>query len=98
MKVPYVSHESTAIESLKKDPEFVAEYLNSVLEDGTQEELMLALRRLATAYGMKETALSAGLNPKTLYRTLSESGNPELKSFQAILAVMGMRLAIRPIA
>ena len=97
MTKPYVVHEDATIESFKEDPEYAAEYLNAVLDDGTQEELMLALRRIATAYGMKDIAETARLNPKTLYRTLSPSGNPELKSFQAILGAMGMRFAVTPI-
>jgi len=32
-----------------------------------------------------------------LYRTLSEKGNPELKTLSAILKAMGMRLAIQPL-
>jgi len=52
MTKPYVVHEDATIESFKQDPEYAAEYLNAVLDDGTQEELMLALRRIATAYGM----------------------------------------------
>ena len=94
---PYASHEEATIESFRKDPAYAAEYLNAVLEDGTQEELMLALRRIGSAFGMKEGAESSGLNPKTLYRTLSPAGNPELKSFQAILGAMGMRLAVTPV-
>jgi len=98
MPKPYVAHEDATIESFKRDPEYATEYLNAVLDDGSQEELMLALRRIATAYGMKDVAATAKLNPKTLYRTLSPSGNPELKSFQAILGAMGMRLAVTPIS
>ena len=97
MSKPYVAHEEATIESFRNDPDYAAVYLNAVLEDGDQEELMLALRRVATAFGMKEVAETARLNPKTLYRTLSPAGNPELRSFQAILAAMGMRLAITPI-
>jgi len=97
MSKPYISHEITTIESFKRDPELAAEYLNSVLEDGTQKELMLALRRIAEAFGMKDVAEIAKLNPKTLYRTLSPTGNPELRSFQAILGAMGMRLAVTPV-
>lgn len=97
MNKPYISHEEATIKSLREDPEYAAEYLNSILEEGSQEELMVALRRLATAFGMKEVAGQAKLNSKTLYRTLSPTGNPELKSFQAILAAMGMRLAVTPV-
>ena len=93
----YISHEQATVESFKKDPEYAVEYLNAVFEDGTQEELMLALRRIASAYGIKEIATEAKLNPKTLYRTLSPAGNPELKNFQAILGAMGMRLAVMPL-
>jgi len=97
MSKPYISHEEATIESFKQDPDYAAEYLNSVLEDGNQKELMLALRRIASAYGMKDVAESASLNSKTLYRTLSSAGNPELRSFQAILGAMGMRLAVTPL-
>ncbi len=98
MSIPHKSHEDATAESFKKDPGYAAEYLSAVMEDGDQEELMLALRRLALAFGMKDVAESAKLNPKTLYRTLSPSGNPALRSFQAILGAMGMRLAVMPIA
>ena len=97
MTEPYISHEEATIASFREDPAYAAEYLNAVLEDGTREELMLALRRVAAARGMKEVAKTAQLNSKTLYRTLSPAGNPELKSFQAILGAMGMRLAVTPI-
>ena len=98
MTEPYISHEDATIESFRRDPAYAAEYLNAVLADGSQEELMLALRRVASAFGLKDVAGQAGLNPKTIYRTLSPSGNPELKNFQAILAAMGMRLAVTPLA
>ncbi len=98
MAAPYRDHEDAITASFRNDPQFAAEYLNAVLEDGDQEELMLALRRVASAFGMKEVAENARLNPKTLYRTLSPLGNPELRSFQAILGAMGMRLAVIPVA
>ena len=46
---------------------------------------------------MSKVAETANLNPTQLYRTLSEQGNPELRSLQAILAAMGLRLAVRRI-
>jgi DNA-binding phage protein len=45
------SHEEATVESFRKDPAFAAEYLNAVFEDGDQEELMLALRRMSEAFG-----------------------------------------------
>jgi probable addiction module antidote protein len=95
---PSRSHEDATVESFRKDPSFAAEYLNSVLEDGDQEELMLALRRMSKAFGgVTKLAKEAELNLNTLYRTLSPKGNPELKSLRALLRAMGMQLTVRPI-
>ena len=95
----WVSHEDATVESLKHDPKFAAEYLNAVIADGDREELMVALRRMATAFGgVTALAEKANLNAKTLYRTLSPKGNPELKSLSALLGAMGMQLAVRPLA
>ena len=92
------SHEEATVESFRKDPMFAAEYLNSVLEDGDQEELMLALRRMSKAFGgVTKLAEEAELNVNTLYRTLSPKGNPEVKSLKALLRAMGMQLAVRPL-
>ena len=95
---PSRSHEEAVIEDLRSDPEFAAGYLNSVLEDGDQQELMTALRRVAIAFGgVPKLAELTELNAKTLYRTLSPQGNPELRSLTAMLKAMGMRLAVQPV-
>jgi DNA-binding phage protein len=44
--------------------------------------------------GVQSVAEKANLNPTQLYRTLSEAGNPELRSLSAILKAMGLRLAV----
>jgi probable addiction module antidote protein len=91
-------HDEATIESFRKDPAFAAEYLNAVLEDGDQAELMVALRYVATAFGgVAGLADQSSLNATTLYRTLSPQGNPELRSLNAILKAMGMRIAVQPI-
>ena len=95
---PYRSHAEATIESFRKDPRFAAEYLNAVLEDGDQQELLIALRYLADAFGgVPRLAEQAELNATALYRTLSPQGNPELKSLIALLKAMGMRLAVQPL-
>jgi len=52
----FTSHEEATIESLRDDPALAAEYLNRVLEDGSEQELMLAMRRLADATGGRSEA------------------------------------------
>ncbi len=92
------THEEATVKMFRKDPELAADYLNSVLEDGDETDLMLALRTLSKAFGgVQEVARQADVNAHTLYRTLSEKGNPELKTLSAILKAMGMRLAIQPL-
>jgi len=95
---PSISHEEATIESFRNDPKFAAEYLNAVLEDGEEAELMLALRRMAEAFGgVSKVAEESKLNATTLYRTLSSKGNPELKSLNALLRVLGLRIAVQPL-
>jgi len=93
-----VSHEEATIQEFKDNPQDAAAYLNAVLEDGDQEEVLLALRRITTSFGgVPKLAEQTDLNANTLYRTLSVRGNPEMKSLMAILKAMGMRLAVETI-
>jgi len=46
-------------------------------------------------YGLFTTLANAtGLNRETLYRTLSEHGNPRLSSLGLIIEALGLRLSI----
>jgi probable addiction module antidote protein len=91
-------HDDGMAELFREDPAFATEYINSVLEDGEQADLMVALRQMAKAFGgVPAIAEQAHLNPTQLYRTLSPDGNPELRSLSALLKVMGMRLAVQSI-
>jgi len=93
------SHEEATVESFRRDRKLAAAYLDQVLAEGDQEELMLALRRLSEAFGgVTGLADQAGLNSTTLYRTLSSNGNPELRTLRALLAAMGLRLSVSPAA
>ena len=89
------SHEAAVVDSFRRDRKLAAAYLDEVLTDGDQKELMLALRRLSEAFGgVPSLAQQAGLNPTTLYRTLSADGNPELRTLRALLRAMGLRLSV----
>lgn len=93
-----VPHEAWLLEHLK-DPAKAAAYLDAAIEDGDQAALMLALRNVARAHGgVAELARRSKLTREATYRMLSESGNPELRSFNAILAAAGLRLSVQPIA
>ena len=81
-----------------KDPLEAAAYLEAVIEEGDPATLMLALRQVAQAQGgVARIARKAKLTREATYRILSKSGNPELRSFRALLKAAGLRLAIKPI-
>jgi len=89
------SHDEAMAELFRQDPGYALELLNGILEDGEQGELLIALRQMTKAFGgVQSVAEKANLNPTQLYRTLSETGNPELRSLAAILKAMGLRLAV----
>ena len=81
------------LESLK-DPNEAAAYLTAALEDGSPEVFLLALRNVAEAHGMKSVAEGAQLNRVSMYRMLSDKGNPQLASVSAVLHQLGLRLAV----
>ena len=90
------AHDESMAELFQKDPAYALELLNSILEDGEQGELLIALRQMTKAFGgVQSVAENANLNPTQLYRTLSADGNPALSSLAAILKAMGLRLAVK---
>jgi len=76
---------------------FAIAYLNIVLEDADQEELVSALTRIARVCGGSRLIEKIELSAPALFRTLCMRGNPELKSAAALLKSMGIRLAVQPI-
>lgn len=90
-----VSHDTTIIQRLRKDRDFAAEYLKAVLEDENEPGvLLIALRHLAQARGIAKVAKAAGIERESLYRALSERGNPRLSTLVAVTKAIGLRLTV----
>lgn len=90
-------YEPWLIEQLKVPAEAAA-YLEAVIEYGDQAALMLALRQVAQVQGgIAAIARRAKLTREATYKMLSEAGNPELRSLNAVLKATGLRIAVRPI-
>ena len=88
------AYQSDLIESLR-DPGEAEAYLNAALEENDSELFLLALRNVAEAQGgVAQLAEKAKLNRESLYKTLSERGNPEFRSLEALLHALGFRLAV----
>lgn len=67
-----------------------------MLQDGDARAVPVALRTVADALGgMAALAEKTGLSRETLYRTLSEKGNPRLDTLGAILHAFGLRLSVQ---
>ena len=80
------AYQPELIESLR-NPQEAEEYLNVALEEDDPELFLLALRNARLAEKTK-------LNRESLYRMLSERGNPEFKSLDLLLHALGFRLAV----
>jgi len=92
-----VSHDETVVRRIRKDPGFGAEYLKAALEDSDEPRaLLIALRHLAQAHGIAKVAKAAGIERESLYRALSEKGNPRLSTLMAVTKVIGLRLTVEP--
>lgn len=77
-----------------KTPQDAAHYLDAVLADGDAHEIAEALGVVARSHGMAAIAEESGLSRETLYRTLSDSGNPRLATLIGVLRAMGLRLSV----
>jgi len=85
-----------AADHLRSDKD-IAAYIEAMLADGDARAVPIALRTVADALGgMAALADKTGLSRETLYRTLSEKGNPRLDTLSAILAAFGLRLSVQP--
>lgn len=86
-------YRNSLIEQLK-DPAEAAEYLNAALEEDDKAAFLKALKNVAQAQGFSATAGAAELNRASLYRMLSENGNPEFSSLDRLLHTLGLKISI----
>jgi len=92
--VPYQDY---LIESLR-DPAEAAAYLEAAMDEDDAETFLLALRQVAQAHGMSELARKTGFGRESLYKTLSGTGNPELRTLNRVLHAMGLKLSAQTAA
>ena len=83
-------------DAILRDPEAAALYLEESLAAGDTDAFKLALRNVVEAQGgMAALARETELSRETLYRTLSEGGNPTLETLSKVLGALGLRVAVR---
>ena len=74
----------------------IPDYLAEVIRDGNTRALPLALRTAAEGLDMAELTRRTGLSRETLYRTLSERGNPRVDTLGVIPNAFDLRLSVQP--
>lgn len=94
-----VSHRDWLVKHFAANPAEAVAFLNSVAEDGEIKYLLMALRHVVESQGgVGALARKTGLSRTTLYKTLSSTGNPEVATLDAILAVYGIRIGFFAVA
>ena len=89
------SYDDSLTEALK-EPAEPAAYVDAVLELEDPAALLVALRQVAKAHGMAEVSRRADVGDKTLFRALSENGNPTITTVHKVLHAVGLRLSVTP--
>lgn len=73
-----------------------AAYLEAALEEGDSKLIAAALGDIARAKGMTQVAREAGVSRESLYRSLSETGNPEFSTVLKVIKALGLKLVPTP--
>lgn len=76
--------------------EDMATYLEAALEDGDSSVITAALGDIARSKGMSEIARQTGLGRESLYKSLSEDGNPEFTTVLKVVDALGLKLHVSP--
>jgi probable addiction module antidote protein len=76
------------------DNEMVAEYLNTVLEDGDASDVIAAIGHIAKAIGMTKIAEETGLSRPSLYKALNQDSKPQFDTIFKVLKAVGGQLHI----
>ena len=77
--------------------EMIAEYLNAVLEEGNDREVVTAIGHIAKAIGMTKIAQETGMSRPSLYKALSEGAKPQFSTIMKVLKAVGGQLKINPL-
>ncbi|WP_438749538.1 addiction module antidote protein [Pararhizobium sp. O133] len=73
----------------------IAAFLDAAFETGDSAYVAKALGVVARAKGMGQIADKTGLSREQLYRSLSEDGNPTLKTMLAVMQALGLELSAK---
>ncbi len=76
----------------------IAEYLNTVLEDGDSSDLIVAIGHIAKSIGMTKIAEKTGMSRPSLYKALSEGAKPQFGTIMKVLKAIGGQINVKPLS
>lgn len=81
-----------------RTPEEMAAYLDAWLEEASDNVagVTRALGDIARAKGMSQVARDAGLSRESLYKALSENGNPSFATVLKVARALGVKFHAQP--
>ncbi len=74
--------------------EMIAEYLNAVLAEGKESDIITAIGHIAKAKGMTKIAQETGLSRPSLYKALSAGSKPQFETIIKVLRAIGGQIQI----
>jgi len=72
----------------------IREFLEDAVAHGDSSDFIHALSIAARAKGMTEVAKKAGVTRSSLYKSLSENGNPRFDTVSKIVNALGCNLVV----
>jgi probable addiction module antidote protein len=78
--------------------EMIAEYLNTVMEEGDDNDIITAIGHVAKAIGMTKIARETGMSRPSLYKALTEGAKPQFATILKVLKAVGGQININPIS
>lgn len=78
--------------------EMIAEYLNTVLEEGNNADVINAIGHIAKAIGMTKIAEETGLSRPSLYKALSVGAKPQFETIMKVLKAIGGQIQVTPVS
>ncbi|GGE40783.1 transcriptional regulator [Psychroflexus planctonicus] len=78
--------------------EMIAEYLNTVLEDGDSADLIIAIGHIAKSIGMTKIAEKTGMSRPSLYKALSDGAKPQFGTIMKVLKAIGGQINVKPMS
>ena len=76
--------------------EMIAEYLNTILEEGNDTDVITAIGHIAKSIGMTKIAQETGLSRPSLYKALSDGAKPQFETIMKVLRAIGGQIKINP--